>query len=171
MDNLNDYKKKVKYFVEDASEAVKNVTDEVVSKAKELTEEGSEARELAKRAKEQAAAGTLGVKEKIQDVFQDSRVGKELSLGIAELEALPEVEGSILYTMEVESMIRYLKSLSLVIEDKRMDKASAEEEIKEVITKVQPATEVKEDDAEQQAIEKAKDITLNACLRALDALN
>ena len=52
-----------------------------------------------------------------------------------------------------------------------MDKASAEEEIKEVITKVQPATEVKEDDAEQQAIEKAKDITLNACLRALDALN
>lgn len=171
MDTLDDYKKKVKYFAEDASEAVKDIAGEVVNTAKELTEEGSKARELARSAKEQASASTLGVKEKIQDVLQDSRAGKELSLGIAELEALPEVEGSILYTMEVESMIRYLKSLSLVIEDKRVDKASAEEEIKEVITKVQPAAEVKEDDAEQQDIEKAKDITLNACLRALDALN
>ena len=170
MDKLEDYAKKAKYFAEDASEALKDVADEVISKAKELTEEGSEVRELAKNAKEQASTSALGVKEKIQDVLQDSRAGKELSLGIAELEALPEVEGSILYTMEVESMIRYLKSLSLVVNDKRMDKASSEEEIKEVITKVQPATEVKEDDAEQQAIEKAKDITLNACLRALDAL-
>ena len=169
--NLESYLNKVKDFAEDAGEAARDIADEVVSKTKELTEEGSKARELARSAKDQAKASTLGVKEKIQDVLQDSRAGKELSLGIAELEALPEVEGSILYTMEIESMIRYLKSLSLVVNDKRIDKASAEEEIKRVIIKVQPAVEVKEDDAEQQAIEKAKDITLNACLRALDALN
>ena len=171
MDTIESYLDKVKDIAEDAKEAAKEIAGEVVSEAKELTEEGSKAREIVRNAKEQAAAGTQGVKDKIQDVLQDSRAGKELSLGIAELEALPEVEGSILYTMEVESMIRYLKSLSLVIDDKRMDKASAEEEIKEVIAKVQPAAEVKEDNAEQQAIEKAKDITFNACLRALDALN
>ena len=149
--NIDSYLKKAKYFAEDASEAIKDVADEVVSKAKELTEEGSKARELAKSAKDQASASAFGVKEKLQ--------------------ALPEVEGSIVYTMEVESMIRYLKSLSLVVEDQRVDKASAEEEIKEVIAKVEPAAEVNEENAEQLAIEKAKDITLNACLRALDALN
>ncbi len=171
MDTIESYLDKVKDIAEDAKEAAREIAGEVISEAKELTEEGSKAREIVRNAKEQAAAGTLGVKEKIQDVLQDSRAGKELSLGIAELEALPEVEGSILYTMEVESMIRYLKSLSLVVDDKRMDKASAEEEIKEVIAKVQPGAEVKEDDAEKQAIEKAKEITFNACLRALDALN
>lgn len=171
MDNVDSYLKKVKRIAEDASEAARDIADEFVDKAKELSEEGSEARELAKRAKEQASSSAFGVKEKIQGVLQDSRAGKELSLGIAELQALPEVEGSIVYTMEVESMIRYLKSLSLVVEDQRVDKASAEEEIKEVIAKVEPAAEVNEENAEQLAIEKAKDITLNACLRALDALN
>ena len=90
----------------------------------------------------------------------------------AELEALPEVEGSILYTMELQSMISSLKSLMLIVEDKRLDDASVAEEIKKVIVKVEPAGEPQgeEASAEEQAIEKAKSITFNACIRALDSL-
>jgi len=73
--------------------------------------------------------------------------------------------------MELQSLLSDLRRLDLIISDDRMDKASVEEEIKKVITKVQPASDVPEDDAEQQAIEKAKDIAFNACLRALDTLS
>jgi len=171
MEKFEEYLNRAKDIAEDAGEAAKDVMGEVVSRAKELTEEGSKARELVKNAKDQASAASLSVKEKIQEALQDSKAGKEFSPGIAELEALPEFEGSILYTMELQSLLSDLRRLDLIISDDRMDKASVEEEIKKVITKVQPASDVPEDDAEQQAIEKAKDIAFNACLRALDTLS
>ena len=73
-----------------------------------------------------------------------------------EVKKMSEAEGSIL---EITSWIQYNSP----------DKETGE--IKEVIAKAEPAAEVNEENAEQLAIEKAKDITLNACLRALDALN
>lgn len=109
-------------------------------------------------------------KEMVQGAIKDSRAGKELQAGIDALEALPAVEGSILYTMEFETIASYLRTLMLVVSDGRMDDESVREEIKKVIEKVQPAAAVPEDDADQQAIEKAKAVAFDACLRALDAL-
>ncbi len=109
-------------------------------------------------------------KEMVQGAIKDSRAGKELQAGIDALEALPAVEGSILYTMEFETIASYLRTLMLVVSDGRMDDDSVREEIKKVIEKVQPAAAVPEDDADQQAIEKAKAVAFDACLRALDAL-
>ena len=94
----------------------------------------------------------------------------ELQAGIAALEALPAFEGSMLYTMEFETIMTYLRTLGLVVEDGRMDNASVKEEVRKVIEKVQPASAVAEDDAEQQAIEKAKAVAFDTCLRVLDAL-
>ena len=104
---------------------------------------------------------------------------KEISIGIEELKAIPEVEGSILYTMEHESMINNLKSLMLFINDRRLDDASVEEEIRRVMEKVKPA-EIPAQDAEQieahalseedQAIENARIIAYSACTRAIEAL-
>ena len=109
-------------------------------------------------------------KEKVQGAFNDSRAGKELQAGLDALEALPAFEGSMIYTMEFETIVTYLRTLGLVVEDGRMDDASVKEEVKKVIAKVQPAASVPEDDAEQQAIEKAKAVAFDTCLRVLDAL-
>ena len=70
--------------------------------------------------------------------MQDAKAVKEIKQGIIELESLPEVEGSILYTMELESMKNNLKSLLLIISDNRLDDASVEEEIKKAMGKVHP---------------------------------
>lgn len=109
-------------------------------------------------------------KEMMQGAINDSKAGKELQAGIAALEALPAFEGSMLYTMEFETIVTYLRTLGLVVEDGRMDNASVKEEVRKVIEKVQPASAVAEDDAEQQAIEKAKAVAFDTCLRVLDAL-
>lgn len=109
-------------------------------------------------------------KEMMQGAINDSKAGKELQAGIAALEALPAFEGSMLYTMEFETIMTYLRTLGLVVEDGRMDDASVKEEVRKVIEKVQPASAVAEDDAEQQAIEKAKAVAFDTCLRVLDAL-
>lgn len=170
MSDFNDYLNKAKDLAEDASEGAKDLAGEVVSKVREFTDDGKKVRELKESAKEQASSFTIGAKEKLQGFFQDAGAGKEMKLGISELEDLPEFEGSILYSMEIQALISDLKRLDLIINDDRMDKDSVVEEIKRVIEKVQPSDEPQTDDLEQQWIARAKDIAFNACLRALDAL-
>lgn len=123
-------------------------------------------------AKQQTAAISHGVKEKVQGMLQGGRAVSQIKQGIAELEALPEFEGSILYSMEVQALVSDLKRLDLIINDERMDAASVEEEIKRVIEKVQPSAEPNIEATEEDlAIARAKDIAFNACLRALDELS
>ena len=123
-----------------------------------------------------------GAKEKVQNIMQGSGAAKEIRQGIAELEALPEIEGSILYTMELQSAFSYLRNLLYIIEDKRIDDPSVAEEIRRVMEKVQPAEEVQpaadteaadvpdEGSDEEQAIDKVKNIVYNACVKALETL-
>ncbi len=191
MGKLEEYIERAKDLAEDATDAAKVVAGEVIDKAKELTEENSKVKELTKNAKEQAAAISFGAREKVQGIVSDAKAVKEISIGIEELKAMPEVEGSILYTMEHESMINNLKSLMLFINDRRLDDASVEEEIRRVMEKVKPAempvqdavqTEAPAAEAEQEAapapelsdeekaIENAKIIAYSACTRAIEAL-
>ena len=182
MGKLEEYIERAKDLAEDASDAAKTVAGEVMDRAKDLTEEKSKVRELTQSAKEQAAAISFGAREKVQGIIGDAKAVKEISIGIEELQAMPEVEGSILYTMEHESMINNLKSLMLFISDRRLDDASVEEEIRRVMEKVAPAympaqeaeqTEAaaSEMSAEDQAIENAKIIAYSACTRAIEALS
>ena len=170
MGDFDKYLDEAKDLAKEAGEAAKTVAGEVVDKAKKLTEEGSAAREIARNAKEQATAISGGIRERVRSAMQDAGAGKEIKQGVSELEALPEFEGSILYSMEIEALISDLKRLDLIINDDRMDKDSVAAEIKKVIEKVQPSDEPQTDDLEQQWIARAKDIAFNACLRALDAL-
>ena len=156
MGNIEEYLERAKELAEDAGEVAKKAAGEVVSRAKELTEEGSKARELmkeakgltdeggkvrelAKEAREGSAALAFGAKEKVQGMIEDARSIKELKQGIAELEALPEIEGSIVFTMEKETLVNSLRGLSLLISDKRLDEATVEDEIRKVMAKIQPA--------------------------------
>ena len=130
----------------------------------------------------------FGAKEKVQGVIQDIKASKEIKQGIAELEALPEFEGSIIYKMELEAMSNYLNSLLLVVNDSRLDDASVIEEIREVMGKVQPAEQEEAgsqsgegeqpsenseqpENSEQQAIAKLNAIVYDSCERALAALS
>ena len=179
MGKLEEYIERAKDLAEDATDAAKTVAGEVMDKAKELSEENGKVKELTQSAKKQAAAISFGAKEKVQGIVSDAKAVKEISIGIEELKAMPEVEGSILYTMEHESMINNLKSLMLFINDRRLDDASVEEEIRRVMEKVKPA-EMPAQDAEQaeapavseeeQAIENARVIAYSACTRAIEAL-
>ena len=182
MGKLEEYIERAKDLAEDASDAAKTVAGEVMDRAKELTEEKGKVRELTQSAREQAAAISFGAREKVQGVISDARAVKEISIGIEELQAMPEVEGSILYTMEHESMINNLKSLMLFISDRRLDDASVEEEIRRVMEKVKPAempgqaaeqTEAPaiELSVEEMAIENSKIIAYSACMRAVQALS
>lgn len=185
MGKFDEYLDRAKDLAEDAGEMAKNIKGEVVSKAKELTAEGSKVRELTQSAKDQTAAITLGAREKMQGVLQDAKAVREIKQGLVELEALPEFEGSILYTMELESMKNNLNSLLLIISDNRLDDASVEEEIKKAMGKVQPDAPQAEAEAsvldgpvtyepvldEQHAIDKAKVVAYSACVRALATLN
>ncbi|MBQ3428409.1 MAG: hypothetical protein IJH28_01385 [Mogibacterium sp.] len=170
MSNFEEYFDKAKDIADDAREGAMDVADEVMSKVRELTDDGRKVKELKKNAKEQASSLSLGVKEKVQGFFQDAGAAGEIKKGIAELEALPEFEGSILYSMEIQALISDLKRLELIINDGRMDKDSVIEEIKRVVEKVQPAAEIEAGNLEQLSIEQAKAISFNACLRALDAI-
>ncbi len=191
MGKLEEYLERAKDLAEDATDAAKTVAGEVMDKAKELSEENSKVKELTQSAKKQAAAISFGAKEKVQGIVSDAKAIKEISIGIEELKAMPEVEGSILYTMEHESMVNNLKSLMLFINDRRLDDASVEEEIRRVMEKVKPA-DIPAQDAEQavalvadaemeaapapelseeeQAIENARIIAYSACTRAIEAL-
>lgn len=191
MGKLEEYMERAKDLAEDATDAAKVVAGEVIDKAKELTEENSKVKELTQSAKKQAAAISFGAKEKVQGIVSDAKAVKEISIGIEELKAMPEVEGSILYTMEHESMINNLKSLMLFINDRRLDDASVEEEIRRVMEKVKPAdmpaqeaeqavalvadaemeaAPAPELSEEEQAIENARIIAYSACTRAIEAL-
>ena len=191
MGKLEEYLERAKDIAEEAGDVAKNFAGEAMSKAKELTEENARVRELTQSAKEHASTISLGAREKVQGIVSDAKAVKELSIGIEELQAMPEVEGSILYTMEHESMINNLKSLMLFINDRRLDDASVEEEIRRVMEKVKPA-EMPAQDADQavalvadaemeaapapelseeeQAIENARIIAYSACTRAIEAL-
>lgn len=185
MSKFEEYLDKAKELAEDATDSARLVAGEVASRAKELTEEGGKARELVKNAKEQTAALSLGAREKVQGILTDARAVKEISLGLEELKALPEFEGSILYPMEHGAMINYLNNLMLIVSDNRIDNESVEVEIRKVMSKSQPAVVSEAVDAaeagdtqaaemhmtdEEKAIENAKIITYNACVRALAAL-
>lgn len=171
MEELDKYLERAKDLAEDAGEIAKNIAGEVVSKAKELTEEGSKVRELTDKAKEQASSLTSGVREKIEGFLQDGKAGKEIEQGMAQLEALPEFDGSILYTMELQAATKYLNSLLLIINDNRLDNESVMEEIRKVMVKVEPCAEPQVDATEEdQAIDNVKVITYSACEKALEAL-
>ena len=111
------------------------------------------------------------VKDLAEGVSKDSKAGKEIRQGIGQLEALPEFEGSIVYKMELEAAFSYLRSLTLIIDDGRLDKDSVVEEIMKVIDKVQPAeAPLDEVTEEQQAIENVKAVVSDACTKALEEL-
>ena len=172
MEKFEEYLDRARDLAGDAGDMAKKIAGEVAGKAKELTEEHGKVKELAQNAREQSATLALGAKEKVQGAIQDVMAGKEIRQGISELENLPEFEGSILYKMELESMINDLSALNLFINDKRLDDASVIEEVRKVLDKVQPAGELGEDATEEQlAIEKAKNIAYSACMRTLEALN
>ncbi len=177
MDKFEEYLDRAKDMAETAGNIAKNVAGEAVDKVKELTEEGGKARELAKSAKEEAAAISFGAKEKVQGMMQDAKAIKELKQGIAELEALPEIEGSIVYTMEIQTLVNDLRALYLLIDDKRLDDATVEMEIRKVMVKVVPKetgdgslSPMSPQSVEDMAIENAKAIAYTACVRALGTL-
>ena len=179
MGKLDEYINRAKNLAEEASDAAKNAAGEVMGRAKELGDEHSKVKELTQSARTQTAAFAIGAKEKVQGVIQDAKTVKEIKQGVVELEALPEFEGSIIYSMELEAMKNDLNSLSLFIGDGRLDDASVVEEIKKVMVKVKPAPFVQAVEGEPQtepteeelAIDKAKSIAYDACARALAAMN
>ena len=181
MGKINEYLERAKDLAEDAGEVTKDIAGEVTGKAKELMDDHSKAKELVKSAKDHTSAITLNAKEKVQGMLQDVKAVKEISLGISELEAMRDTDDSILFKMELETMLNYLKNLVLVIQDGRMDDESVAEEIREVMDKVRPSgdaqadtqadtqTELQTDSQtdEDPAIERAKEIAYEACARAL----
>ena len=168
MGKIDEYLNKAKSLAEEAGEAAKTITGEAVSRAKDLSDEHSKVKELTQNAREQSVSFAMGVKEKAEGLFQDARAAKEIRHGISELAALPEFEGSILYSMELEAMTNDLNALVLIINDGRLDDASVVEEIKKVMGKVQPSTDPQAEETEEmRAIEKAKVIAYRACTGAL----
>jgi hypothetical protein len=176
MGKLNEYLDRAKNLAEEASEAARNAADGVVSRAKEVVEEGSETRKFVENAKQQSAAIAFGAKEKVQGIIQDARAIKEIKQGIAELEALPEIDGSIIYTMEIQTLVNNLRALYLLIDDERLDDDTVADEIRKVMVKVVPDAEkqaeevVQQKTEEEQAVENAKVIAYSACVRALETL-
>ena len=151
--------------------------DEYLEKAKDMAEDAGD---MLKKKAEEAGAFSFGAKEKVQGVvqgvMQDVKAANVLKQGIAELEALPEFEGSIVYRMDLDSIINDLKALVLVINDNRLDNASVAEEIKEVLAKVQPAEQPAEGESpeltdEEKAINSVKTIAYKACTKALAEFN
>lgn len=178
MGRIEEYLERAKDLAEEAGDAAKNLAGEAFGKAKELTEEGGKVRELAKTAKDQTAAVTLGAREKVGGIIQDAKAVKEVKLALAELEALPE-DGSILYKMDLEAIINDMNKLALYITDNRLDDASVAEEIRKVMAKVKPddLTEALQgENAEEQLsdenliIQKAKTTAYGACVKALEAI-
>ena len=171
---FDQYFEKAKDLAEDARDGAKDVYDEVMSRAKEVAEEGSDARKLVQSAKEQSAAAAKGAKEKVQGMIQDAKAIKEIKQGISELEALPEIDGSIIYTMEIQTLVNNLRALYLLVDDKRLDDETVASESKKTMVKVVPDAEQAEGAAqkteEDLAIENAKNIAYGACVKALESL-
>ena len=173
---FDEYLEKAKDLAEDARDGAKDVFGEVASRAKEVAGEGSEARKIVQSAKEQSAAAAIGAKEKVQGMIQDAKAIKEIKQGIAELEALPEIEGSIIYTMEIQTLVNNLRALYLLVDDKRLDDETVAGEIRKTMVKVVPDAETQAGEAasqkteEEKAIDSAKVIAYNACVRALESL-
>ena len=187
MGKLEEYINRAKNLAEEAGDAAKSAAEEVMGRAKDLADDHSKVKELTQSTTVQTAASfAMGAKEKVQGVIQDARTVKEIKQGVIELQALPEFEGSIVYSMELEAMINDLNGLSLFIGDGRLDDASVIEEISKVMAKVKPAPCSPADEAaqeeaielqtsqltdEEQAIEMARAIAYDACARALAAMN
>ena len=172
---FDEYLEKAKDLAEDARDGAKDVFGEVASRAKEVAGEGSEARKIVQSAKEQSAAAAIGAKEKVQGMIQDAKAIKEIKQGIAELEALPEIEGSIIYTMEIQTLVNNLRALYLLVDDKRLDDETVAGEIRKAMAKIQPSGELQAEGAAQKteedlAIENAKNIAYGACVKALESL-
>ena len=177
MGKFDDYLERARKLADEVGDLAKNVTGDTVNKAKEIMEDGSKARELMQSAKEQSAAAAKGAKEKVQGMIQDAKAIKEIKQGIAELEALPEIEGSIIYTMEIQTLVNNLRALYLLIDDERLDDETVAGEIKKTMVKLEAGDgSLSQPDAAQQkteeelAIDNAKAIAYNACIRALDSL-
>ena len=172
MGKLDEYLEKVKDLAEDASDGAKIVFGDVANRAKEVAGEGSEARKIVQNAKEQSAAVAKGAKEKVQGMIQDAKAIKEIKQGIAELEALPEIDGSIIYTMEIQTLVNNLRALYLLVDDERLDNETVAGEINKTMAKIQPSGEpqAEQKTEEELAIENAKNIAFNACIIALDSL-
>ena len=170
MGTFEEYLDKAKDIAEDASEGAKDFAGEVVDKVRELTDDGKKVKELKETAKEQASSITSGAKEKLQGLFQDAGAGRAIKQGISELEDLPEFEGSILYSMELQALVSDLKRLDLIIDDDRMDATSVVEEIQRVMDKVQPSDPDAEATEEQLAIDRAKAIAYGACEKAKELI-
>ena len=108
-------------------------------------------------------------------MIQDAKAIKEIKQGIAELEALPEIEGSIIYTMEIQTLVNNLRALYLLVDDKRLDDETVAGEIRKTMAKIQPSGELQAEGAAQKteedlAIENAKNIAYGACVKALESL-
>ena len=139
--------------------------DKYLEKARDLAEDAG--------GKAMGFAGDVvsGAREKIQGILQDNRAGREIRQGLSRLEALPEVEGSILYKMEFEAANSYLRSLLYIINDHRLDSPSVAEELKRVMDKLQPSGDPQtEETDEQKAIENVRNIAYSACAKALEVL-
>ena len=173
MDKFEEYFDKAKDFADDAREGMKDFFGEAVDMAKDLTDDGAKVKEFTENARGQAASLTQSAKEKIDGMLQDTRAGKEIKQGLTELENLPEFEGSIVYSMELQSMVSELRALYLLINDNRLDDEAVIDEIKKAMGKVQPEAADSEASLsdEQKAIETAKAVAYGACQRALDVLN
>ncbi|MBQ6389753.1 MAG: hypothetical protein IJH90_09135 [Mogibacterium sp.] len=177
MGKFDEYLERAKDLAENAGDLAKNAAGNVVSRAKELTEEGGKVRELMESAKVQTSSFTTEAKEKVPGILKDARAVKEIRQGIAELEALPEFEGSILYKMELEAAVNNLNSLVLIIGDNRLDDESAAEEIRKTMVKMkltadpEKAETIQEKSDEDQAIDQVNMIAYDACARALAVLN
>lgn len=139
--------------------------DKYLEKARDLAEDAG--------GKAMGFAGDVvsGAREKIQGILQDNRAGREIRQGLSQLEALPEIEGSILYKMEFEAANSYLRSLLYIINDNRLDSPSVAEELKRVMDKLQPSGDPQtEETDEQKAIENVRNIAYSACAKAIEAL-
>ena len=175
MGKFNEFLERAKDIADDASEGARDVFGEFKSRAKEVAEEGSEARKIVENAKEQTTTIAMGAKEKVQGMLQDARAVKDIKQGIAELEALPEIEGSIIYTMEIQTLVNNLRALYLLVDDKRLDDETVAGEIRKAMVKIQPSGELQAEGAAQKteedlAIENAKNIAYGACVKALESL-
>lgn len=170
MSKFNEYLDRAKDMAEEAGDMAKKAAGEVMDRAKDLADERGKVKEMMNEAKTQTSAFTQSAKEKVQGMMKDAGAIKEIKQGIAELESLPELEGSIVYRMDLETIIAALRGLYLFIEDKRLDDESVVEEINKVMVKVKPAMEPNLADAEQEAIINAKMIAYDACEKALKTL-
>ena len=177
MIKFDEFLEKAKDIAEDANEGARDLFGEFKSRAKEVAEEGSEARKIVENAKDQTTTIAMGAKEKVQGILQDARAVKDIKQGIAELEALPDVEGSIIYSMEIQTLVNNLRALYLLINDERLDNETVAGEIKKTMVKLETGDGSLSPDSVQQkseedlAIENAKSIAYNACIRALDSLS